>query len=197
VAVSRALRAKGPGRATPKSDSSQHRSVNTGAEESRRFRASALAGVAVHGRVAGWSVPRAALAELLKAYLQALGLPRAGLALQLVGDADSRCLNLRFRGIDAPTDVLSFPAQERVPRGFDGYLGELALDLPYAWRKRGRFHPRFEGEAAFLLLHGLLHLSGRHHDTPAQERALWILQDRHFPPAPAQLLGLRPLRPKA
>jgi probable rRNA maturation factor len=195
VAISR--RPGDPRPATKKSDSSQHRGPRADAEESRRFKASLLARVTVSGRVPGWSVPRPGLAKLLRAYLGDLGLPGAGVGLELLGDEACRGLNRSFRGIDAATDVLSFPAQAKVAGGFQGYLGDIALDLPYAWRKRGRFHPRFEGEAAFLLLHGLLHLTGRHHDTPAQEKALWRLQDRHFPPDPALLQGLRTLRPKA
>jgi probable rRNA maturation factor len=197
MAISRGPQASKLRPATLKSDSSQHRSVNTAAEESRRFRAAVLAGVSVRGAVKGWTIPRRGLGLLMRGYLKSLGIPGAGVALQLVDDAECQGLNRSFRAIDAPTDVLSFPAEDRIAPGFDAYLGEIALDLPYAWRKRGRFHPRFEGEAAFLLLHGLLHLTGRHHDTPAQERALWRLQDSHFPPRPALLLGLRTLRPKA
>ena len=197
MALKRPKRAFRPPGTRKKSDSSQHRRKTQGAEESRLFKADPLRGVRVAGRVSGWSVPKAALAKVLKSYLAALGLPAAGVELQLVGDAACQQLNREHRQVDAPTDVLSFPAESTVRPGFDGYLGELALDLPYAWRKRGRFHPRFEGEASFLLLHGLLHLTGVHHDTPAQERALWRLQDRYFPPAPALLAGLRALRPKA
>jgi rRNA maturation RNase YbeY len=165
-------------------------------EESRRFKGS-LPQIVVEGRVAGWTAPRPALAGLLKAYLAALGMPDAGLGLQVMDDAAIQGLNRSFRGVDAATDILSFPAEASVKPGFAGYLGDLALDLPYAWRKRGRFHRRFEGEAAFLLLHGLLHLAGHHHDTAAEERALWKLQDAYFPPAPALLAALRGLKPKA
>jgi probable rRNA maturation factor len=147
--------------------------------------------------VPGWTVPKAGLKDLLQAYLRALELPKAGLSLQMVDDARSRALNLGFRSLDGATDILSFPAEAAVPAGFDGYLGDLVLDLPYAWRKRGRFHPRFEGEVAFLLLHGLLHLTGQHHDSPAQERALWAAQNRHSPAAKPYLMRLRSLRPKA
>jgi probable rRNA maturation factor len=181
-----------------KHGSSRHLGLEPGVEESRRFKGTSLAQVVVvEGAVAGWTLPKAALSKLLKAYLAALGLPKAGLVLRLTDDAGSQSLNRSFRGIDAPTDILSFPAEEAVAPGFAGYLGDLALDLPYAWRKRGRFHSRFEGEAAFLLLHGLLHLAGQHHDTAVQERALWKMQDAHFPPEAGLLAALRGLKPKA
>lgn len=130
------------------------------------------------------------------AYLRGLGLPKAQLTVKWVGDAESRRLNRKHRGIDAPTDVLSFPAlSAKPPRGFDGYLGDLALDLDYAWRKRGRFAPAFAGEAAFLLLHGLLHLCGQHHDSPAQEARMWRSSRRLHSlhqPFMKELAALRP-----
>src|SRR4051812_212730 len=95
-----------------KSDSSGHPRLKPGAEESPFFTAPGLGGVQVQGRVAGWSHPKAPLKALLSHYLAALGFPKAGLELQLVDDQASRALNLRHRGVDAPTDVLSFPACE-------------------------------------------------------------------------------------
>ncbi len=173
-------------------DSSSPHGPAAGAGESRLFSA-----VQVCGRVNGWPAAPAVLTELLRAYLKGLGLPRAGVTLRLVGDGACRALNRRFRGIDAPTDVLSFPAlPAKPPRGFDGYLGDLALCLPYAWRKRGRFHPHFGGEAAFLTLHGLLHLSGLHHDSPAEEARMWRKSRRLQPLARPYLKDLAAWRPR-
>jgi probable rRNA maturation factor len=132
----------------------------------------------------------------MRAYLSALGLGKAGVTLRLVDGRESRGLNRRFRRRDRATDVLSFPASDGAPRrGFSGYLGDLALCPPYAWRKRGRFDPDFGGEAAYLVLHGLLHLSGRHHDTSADERALWRLSARLHPLGGAWFADLRRLAP--
>jgi probable rRNA maturation factor len=179
------------------SDSSGSRGSKARAGESRFFQAPA-AGAQVLGRVDGYGRPGQALAGLLGAYLKALGLERASLTLMLVDGARCRGLNRRFRGLDRATDVLSFPSEEgpRKP-GFDGYLGDMALCPPYAWRRRGRFYPDFGAESAFLVLHGLLHLSGRHHDSPAQERALWRLSlrlHRLSPPWHAALRRLGPLK---
>jgi probable rRNA maturation factor len=140
------------------------------------------------------------LRGLLGAYLDALGMAGASLTLSLVGAAECRELNRRFRNKDRCTDVLSFPSGEGLRKaGFDGYLGDLALCPSYAWRKRGRFDPDFGGETAFLALHGLLHLCGRHHDTPAAERALWarsLRLHRLSPPWHPALGRLGPLKRK-
>src|SRR5258707_15576698 len=125
-----------------------------------------------------------------------MGFPKAGLSLLVCDDRELRRLNRNFRQKDAPTDILSFPAEAKVPRGFSGNLGDLALNLPYAWRRRGRFAKSFEFELAFLLLHGLLHLSGVHHDTPSQERHMEALMRRHFPPPDKVLAGLKKIKIK-
>jgi probable rRNA maturation factor len=179
--------------AVKKSDSSVRRKSQPGTGESYPFKGE----VKVLGRVPGFSPPRKALSAVLGRYLAALELPGASVNLLLVDDEACRRLNRDFRGKDAATDVLSFPAQEgKVPSGFTGHLGDLALGLPYAWKKRGRFAARFEAETAFLLLHGLLHLTGRHHDTAAQERAMNQLHQRVFPAAAGLFESLRGLRPR-
>ena len=154
------------------------------------------AGVRVVGRAPGHGAPAAALEALMRVYLKALGLGRASVTLSLVSPAQCRALNRRFRGLGKATDILSFPALEGLRRaGFGGYLGDLALCPAYAWRRRGRFDPDFGGESAFLVLHGLLHLSGRHHDTPAQERALWRLSAALHPLCRPWRSALRRLGP--
>jgi probable rRNA maturation factor len=124
--------------------------------------------------------------------LKSLGFPRASVSLRLCGDAESRRLNRAYRRQDKPTDILSFPAMEAAPsKGFRGHLGDLALNLDYAWRRRGRFSKDFDQELAFLVLHGLLHLIGVHHDTRRDEARMHALMRRHFPPPLKHLAPLR------
>jgi len=183
--------------------SSVARPLRARGEESRFYEAAGApgpaSGVLALGRAPGHGAPAAALRALLRSQLAALGLPDAGVTVRLVSERSCRGLNRRFRGKDGATDVLSFPAlRRRAPLGFAGYLGDLALCPAYAWRRRGRFDPDFGGEAAFLVLHGLLHLSGRHHDDPAAERAMWRLSRRLHPlsrPWHAALRRLGPLKP--
>lgn len=138
-------------------------------------------------------LPQKAWASLLRYYLKSLGIPKASLSLLVCGDARSRALNKAWRRKDKPTDVLSFPLNEgKVRKGFAGSLGDIALNLPYARRKNGRFAGTLEGELAFLTLHGLLHLCGMHHDDPKSEAAMWRLSRRLFPPPPALLKRLAP-----
>lgn len=164
----------------------------SGEEEPRLFPGN----VDVLGRARGHGAPDGALKGVLEAYLTGLGQPRAQVALKLVGEAECRRLNREWRSRDSSTDVLSFPGLDgRPPRGFEGHLGDLALCPPYAWRHRGRFAKAFGAECAFLLLHGLLHLCGRHHDSPSQERSLWQASRRLHPLGQPHFRALNALGP--
>jgi len=75
------------------------------------------------------------------------------------GDRAMRTLNRRYRGMDAPTDVLAFPSGTR------GLLGDIVISIPYASRQARRRGERPAREIDRLLLHGFLHLSGYDHET--------------------------------
>jgi probable rRNA maturation factor len=83
----------------------------------------------------------------------------------VTGDAELKSLNLRFRGKDAATDVLSFPSGEKNP------LGDIAISLGRARAQaRARGHS-IETEVCILLLHGVLHLTGMDHETDGGQMA--------------------------
>jgi metalloprotein, YbeY/UPF0054 family len=75
------------------------------------------------------------------------------------GDRAMRMLNRRYRGMDAPTDVLAFPAET------GGLLGDIVISIPYASRQARRRGEPLAREIDRLLLHGFLHLSGYDHET--------------------------------
>lgn len=76
-----------------------------------------------------------------------------------------RALNLRFRGKDKPTDVLSFPSEPHVKgRGSDGLAGELAISAEIAARNSVQLGHSLASEVKVLVLHGILHLAGFDHE---------------------------------
>ena len=85
--------------------------------------------------------------------------PAATLAVRLVDDAEMRQLNRRYRQIDAPTDVLSFPGEE-TPEG--RHLGDVVISAETAASRGGT---RLERELRVLALHGILHCLGHDHET--------------------------------
>jgi probable rRNA maturation factor len=77
-----------------------------------------------------------------------------------------RRLNRQFRGLDYPTDVLSFPAAAPAAR-----LGDLAISLGRARAQAREFGHDIEHEVEILMLHGLLHLLGFDHETDRGQMA--------------------------
>lgn len=74
----------------------------------------------------------------------------------LCDDATIQELNRERRGVDEPTDVLTFPAPE-----FPGApLGEIAISVPYAERQAKLRGIKLEDELCYLAIHGALHLLG-------------------------------------
>jgi probable rRNA maturation factor len=101
-----------------------------------------------------------------------LGLDDAELSVVLVNDRTIQTLNRDHRGKDKPTDVLSFPLGKPPAPGLPRLLGDVVISLPTAARQaKSRHRPLFP-EVRFLLAHGLLHLIGYDHATPAQKRRM-------------------------
>lgn len=80
------------------------------------------------------------------------------LAILFTDDEAVRDLNRRFRGVDKPTNVLSFPSGDSA-----GNLGDIALAFGVARREAADAGAELEGYAAHLLVHGFLHLVGHDH----------------------------------
>jgi probable rRNA maturation factor len=95
---------------------------------------------------------------------------RGAVNVALVTDARMRALNLRYRALDDPTDVLAFPAPG--PPFPVSFLGDIAIATGVARRQaRAAGHSELT-ELRMLALHGLLHLIGydHHTDDGAMER---------------------------
>ena len=85
------------------------------------------------------------------------------LAIVLVDEAEIRELNREHRGRDRPTDVLSFPVDERGPTSGPRELGDVVIC------------PEHTQDLAEAVVHGVLHLCGYDHETDDGE--MLALQD--------------------
>lgn len=98
---------------------------------------------------------------------------RAELSLVFVDDAEIQVLNREYRGLDKPTDVLSFAAQEgeAFPDSDEMplVLGDIVISVDTAKRQAEEFGHSADREMAFLAIHGLLHLIGLDHQVPEEE----------------------------
>jgi probable rRNA maturation factor len=89
----------------------------------------------------------------------------------LVDDAAMAELNQAYRGVVGPTDVLAFPMTEGPFGRLDGdLLGDVVISVETAARQAGARGLR--AELALLMVHGILHLLGYDHGTPAERRAM-------------------------
>jgi probable rRNA maturation factor len=87
------------------------------------------------------------------------------IAVRITGDSELRRLNKQYAGTDSVTDVLSFA-------GSDGHTGDLAISWPAVVRQAAEFgHAPFD-ELGLLCVHGLLHLLGWDHRTPAESKEM-------------------------
>jgi len=79
-----------------------------------------------------------------------------------------RSLNNKYRGIDKPTDVLSFNLQEGAVESpeieSNNLLGDIIISVETAQRQADTLNHSMERELTVLLIHGLLHLTGYDHE---------------------------------
>jgi probable rRNA maturation factor len=90
---------------------------------------------------------------------------RGIVSVAIVSDAHVQRLNRRFRGVNKPTDVLSFPSSEPpVPRAQPRVLGDIVIARGVARRQAREAGHSELTEWRVLALHGLLHLIGYDHE---------------------------------
>jgi probable rRNA maturation factor len=100
----------------------------------------------------------------------------AELTIVLSDDTQLHELNKQYLGIDAPTDVLSFPSDEVDPETEARYLGDVILSIPRATQQAEAAGHRMEEEAQLLVVHGTLHLLGHDHAEPEEKARMWQAQ---------------------
>lgn len=110
------------------------------------------------------------------------GIEEAEVSVSIVDDPVIHQLNRDFRGVDSPTDVLSFPqwepdeepmlvSGERLP------LGDVVISLRRAREQAQTYGHSLEREIAFLAVHGFLHLLGYDHQQEAEEAEMFSRQE--------------------
>src|SRR5882672_10459290 len=161
---------------SPSSPRSSTRASTTRARRSRRNAGSPDRGAAapptsVASAARNHGLRSTTLKALLRRALRILGFPRATVSLVLTDDARIRVLNRDFLEIDRPTDVLSFPLTEAgdlEDRDRELFLGEIYISVETAQAQAREARHPLAREIALLVVHGLLHLLGHDHATPAE-----------------------------
>lgn len=114
--------------------------------------ASLLRGLPSEAMVSGWA----------DAVSRLLGTGDSDVCIRIVDEDEGRSLNARFRQIDKPTNVLSFPADLDIPEL--KVLGDIVICAPVVHREAEAQQKSLEHHFAHLVIHGMLHLHGYDHD---------------------------------
>ncbi len=100
-------------------------------------------------------------------------------SITLTDDARIHELNRQYRGVDRPTDVLSFAFNESEEPQIDygdeehvDQLGDIVVSVERAWEQANEYGHSFKREMIFLIVHGMLHLLGYNHIDEDERREM-------------------------
>lgn len=148
-----------------------------------------------------WEIPECIedlegfLSGVAEACFRVEGVDGTGFSVRIVDDAQIQELNRTMRGIDRPTDVLSFPTvhypagrtakdtPKRLRREYDPYLGyinlgDCVLNLDRARQQADEFGHSLRRELGYLTAHSAFHLMGYDHMEEADKRAMREMEKR-------------------
>ncbi|RCW51288.1 rRNA maturation RNase YbeY [Paenibacillus prosopidis] len=132
------------------------------------------------------------LEQLLQMAAEAEGITEGEVSLTFTDDEEIHQLNRDYRGIDRPTDVLSFAMQEDGVDELDiffevesedesdpisGMLGDIIISVETAAAQSKEYGHSLEREIGFLFVHGFLHLIGYDHQDDAAEAEMTAKQE--------------------
>ena len=101
----------------------------------------------------------------------AAGSRHGELGIRVVGTAESRALNLRYRGKPAPTNVLSFPMPADAGQA-PGIIGDIVVCAPLVAREARQQGKALRAHWAHMVIHGTLHLLGFDHRRATDARRM-------------------------
>ena len=127
-------------------------------------------GITVLNRV-GAKIRHSELRRFVKAVLESLGLSDASLSIVFVSANEIKEYNLRFRNVDAETDVMAFT-------GEGDYLGDILICPEVVMKNSEELGVDFEDELKFVIVHGILHLLGYTDYTPEEKQKMFEEQQR-------------------
>lgn len=107
------------------------------------------------------------------------------LSVTFVRSRTIHTINRDYRGIDRPTDVISFAIRddldEDIPEEVKD-LGDIFINIDYARKQAVEYGHSYKREIAFLFTHGMLHCLGYDHMKREDEKVMFALQDEILDP---------------
>ena len=97
--------------------------------------------------------------------------------MALIGNAEMRQLNAKYRHKDYPTDVLSFPVANDLPAGSQ-LLGDVVISIDKAVEQARERQRTLDQEVVTLLVHGIVHLLGYDHERSAKDARIMTRMEK-------------------
>ncbi|MCC6148497.1 MAG: rRNA maturation RNase YbeY [Anaerolineaceae bacterium] len=125
------------------------------------------------------NISSAFVLEIVKRIRKALTIsPNSGLSIVIEDNEFIQDLNQRYRGINEPTDVLSFQSEEIDPQNGSTYLGDIVISLPQVIAQAEAGGHSMEDELTLIIVHGILHLLGYDHKDEREKQEMWNIQKK-------------------
>lgn len=126
-------------------------------------------------------ITKAFIKDITNKILNELNLDKVEIGITLTDNKTIQELNKQWRNKDKPTDVLSFPIDEKPPAYRYRILGDIVISLPFAKKQAEEIGFTYKEEVLRLLTHGILHLLGYDHETSEEDaKIMFDLQDKIF-----------------
>lgn len=125
----------------------------------------------------GYDKDRAYLDDLLDLAIKKLNIEGV-FTITFIDDTKMHEMNLKYRGIDRTTDVMSFAlndAEENFEPEIE-LLGDIFISIPKMISQAEEYGHSEKRELSFLCIHGLLHLNGYDHQNKRDEKIMFDLQ---------------------
>jgi len=124
-------------------------------------------------KVDAWRLEKAVTVTLLHQKVN----PNAEIAIVIEEDSYIQSLNNKYRGMDEPTDVLSFPYSGKDPDSDQEILGDILIAFPRASKQAKEGGHSVMDELILLVVHAALHLCGFDHESEEEKEEMWSVQD--------------------
>jgi len=119
-------------------------------------------------------IPR--LKQAAEIVLEQQGKHGGSLTIVITDNDQVRELNHQHRQLDAPTDVLAFPAAPHGLQDGGDYLGDIVIAYPYTAANAAERQTDLDDVLCLLVIHACLHLLGYDHDSAQARGKMWAAQ---------------------
>ncbi len=119
------------------------------------------------------------LEKYIKFVVKELSLEKCEFNIIFIDDNRIHEINKEYRGIDRPTDVISFALEDNMDVKYEDFrlLGDIYISVDRCYSQALEYGHSRQREISFLSTHGILHLLGYDHMNPEDEKKMFSLQE--------------------